>query len=863
MEDGWLGAVDEDLQLAGSIAASEPTRAGQIFSRSLAKAERARDELGGPPDDAMGSLLVAVELQSRAGLAIVLDYQGRVAEAKAAYERSLHDFERFDTGNGQYAATLDAYGDFLTDQGEHGAALRALERARDVLDVESDPAPDIVRRVLLRLGQAFLARQQFERALDVYTDLVDLARATDPGSESTAIALGDMAWAHFDLGDLAGARPLWEEALALLERLDSPSTETAKVHNALGELTYKEAITGQLGEDGFDDGLRRARRHFEVSLEILDDSELDPRSRATALYNLGAVVHLSNEDDLSRRCFATALSTLQQHRARDSRSIEVRVQLGRAMVATGSREEGIEALREAVDLTESMRAASGGGDAKEQLFQAFQIGYRALIRCLFERNRDQDHADAYWLAERSRGRALAELIAERTVDTRPGNPEQESLLEEERTLQAQNAANYRQLLGADPDAPSTAALRQQARRLDDSLERVREHLQAAFPEYADLEYPQPLDLNGTMAMLADDTMLLEYDASDGECFVWAVRRGRFSMEKLGADSIEIADLVERAVGAYNRDDDGGSDEPARREISALLLDPVPAEMWEGARRLIVVPDGQLHYLPFELLSSPGPGEEFLGDRHAISYSPSATVLEVVERTWAPGDYEFEFVGFGDPAFADEEDPSQEPRAAARAFRLAGKPIKRLPASGDEVETIAAEFGSAAEYHLREDATEHRARTRAPLARFVHFATHSLLDDQRPLNSGLVLAPPSDAELADDSGLDDMLQAFEMFSLRLSAEVVVCSACQTGLGTMRAGEGMVGMSRALFFAGARSVVVSLWPVQDEPTSELMQELYRHLRNGSPTAEALQAAREATRREWRDPRHWAGFIAIGPG
>jgi CHAT domain-containing protein len=249
-------------------------------------------------------------------------------------------------------------------------------------------------------------------------------------------------------------------------------------------------------------------------------------------------------------------------------------------------------------------------------------------------------------------------------------------------------------------------------------------------------------------------------------------------------------------------------------------------------------------------------------RQTISYSPSATVLEVVERTWAPADCDLEFVGFGDPAFADEEDAAQEPRAAARAFRLAGKPIARLPASGEEVEAIAAEFGDAAEHHLRKDATEHRARTRAPLARFVHFATHSLLDDQRPLNSGLVLAPPSEAEMRDDGGLDDMLQAFEMFSLRLSAEVVVCSACQTGLGTMRAGEGMVGMSRALFFAGARNLVVSLWPVQDEPTSELMQELYRHLRNGSPTAEALQAARETTRCNNPDPRHWAGFIAIGP-
>ena len=135
--------------------------------------------------------------------------------------------------------------------------------------------------------------------------------------------------------------------------------------------------------------------------------------------------------------------------------------------------------------------------------------------------------------------------------------------------------------------------------------------------------------------------------------------------------------------------------------------------------------------------------------------------------------------------------------------------------------------------LDAEATEQRAKRESAGHRYVHFATHGLLDDRNPLYSGLALAPPTPAERAEEDGLDDLLQVYELFALKLSAELVVCSACQTGQGEIRAGEGLVGMSRALFFAGARCVVVSLWPVPDRPTQRLMERLY------APAAGALPA------------------------
>src|SRR5262249_13147264 len=152
--------------------------------------------------------------------------------------------------------------------------------------------------------------------------------------------------------------------------------------------------------------------------------------------------------------------------------------------------------------------------------------------------------------------------------------------------------------------------------------------------------------------------------------------------------------------------------------------------------------------------------------------------------------------------------------------------------------IAQGFGPGASVRVRGEATEQRARRDSQGARFVHFATHGLLDDERPLYSALVLSRPTASELAEDPYLDELLEVHEMFSLRLGAEAVVLSACQTGLGLISEGEGMVGMARALFFAGARSVIVSLWPVPDAATSELMQSFYRRLREGEAVVEALQ-------------------------
>ena len=194
-------------------------------------------------------------------------------------------------------------------------------------------------------------------------------------------------------------------------------------------------------------------------------------------------------------------------------------------------------------------------------------------------------------------------------------------------------------------------------------------------------------------------------------------------------------------------------------------------------------------------------------------------------------------------------------------------MDRLPNSRKEVEEIATLFGKSATVRLDLQATETAVRQESRNHSILHFAIHGWLDDQIGLNSGLVLTRP---ELSgrkptrEDNGL---LQAWEIFDqLRLNADLVVLSACDSGLGQELGGEGLIGLTRSLQYAGARSIAVSLWEVDDASTAELMKAFYRQLQKGTSKDVALQNAMAAVRDNqtnprWRHPRYWSAFILVG--
>lgn len=271
-------------------------------------------------------------------------------------------------------------------------------------------------------------------------------------------------------------------------------------------------------------------------------------------------------------------------------------------------------------------------------------------------------------------------------------------------------------------------------------------------------------------------------------------------------------------------------------------------------QLVILPDGILHYIPFEVLicKEPSDGNDkaygklsYLGKKYPISYGQSASVyhslIENRSASSVPSEGLKELVAFGDPVYLDK--------------------FKRLEYSGEEVSTIAALFPEeSAETFLQERASEENVKKDQLLSKYrhIHFATHGVMDERTPENSSLVL---SQENLSTEDGF---LEASEISSMELKAELAVLSACQTGLGKLIRGEGMIGLSRSFMYAGVPSVVVSLWSVSDKSTNILMERFYTNLiEKGVNFAEALYLARISMIKDERfaHPFYWAPFVLTG--
>jgi CHAT domain-containing protein len=733
--------------------------------------------------------------------------------------------------------------------GDHGRALHVLEQA---LEHQERIAPRSfnVAFCLAEIGKLYGSTGDQERGLEYLRRALELVEALTPVSTAMTGLLHEISSQERDRGNL-------EEAAKALQRAAEVEDGMAQSWGLANCLVQLGVIRAQ--QERFADAERELKKAADIFRGGGAAATLD---FALCLHYLGSFRFVAGDHAEAEQYGNEALRIFEDAAPYSENTVVQLANMATLFNVQGKLAPAIEHFERAVATIEHIRARAGTMAKKEELFAHRQTPYQGLVACLFERNGPGDHAEAFHYAERSRARALVELLAQRRLDLGPTNAEQAALVDEERTLQEKLAATYARL-GAmrrspAPEPELLARISAQQVELEEDVERVRRRLLQAFPAYGQLTASDPLTVDQVQQDLDKDTLVLEYDATGEETFVFAIRARDFGLFPLGVTAEEIGDLADRAVGAFRGSrepsDDAGA---AVSTLSARLVGVVPDKLWEDVARVVVVPDGTLNYLPFELLTTGRADGAGLLDRYTIAYAPSATVVhnlrELDPRKGEPA--AMQFVGFGDPAFADE---SLTPSVNGFARGLAVTP---LPGTRFEVQAIASVFDGDAMVFLGEEATEARAKSASSDCRFLHFATHGLLDDTNPLYSGLLLAPPKPGEAAASGEVDDFLQVYEIFGLRLAADVVVCSACQTGLGKIREGEGLISMSRAFFFAGARSVIVSLWPVPDLPTARLMQFLYEDLRAGQTPAAALRHAKLKARERYSDPYSWAGFIAVG--
>jgi CHAT domain-containing protein len=509
---------------------------------------------------------------------------------------------------------------------------------------------------------------------------------------------------------------------------------------------------------------------------------------------------------------------------------------------------------QALDVLDRQTRTLGGTDEVRSRFAALYAPYyHETLDLLMELGRPEE---AFHVLERYRSRAFLALLAERDLVFSADVPE--GLDRERRAARAEHDRAFAALAAATGEAATEArqALEAVRRRQGEIEARIR----TASPRLAALQHPEPLDLERTRAALDPGTLLLSYAVAEHRGYLFAVGPGPrdflvvkldITLPKLRADVGRFRRLLQVVSPAGPK--------PLRalsEELAATLLRPV-ADRIARAERVVVLPDGPLHLIPFAALADPtGPGSgRYLVEAKPLYTAASATVFAEVRKS-RTSKRAARLLAFGDPDYRT----SQASSSPARSLRDRGLELVPLPGSRKEVEALRALYGAGSRVYLGAEASEERARQAGSEPSLVHFACHALADAASPLDSSLILSLPAEWKPGQPNGL---LQAWEILEqVRLDADLVTLSACGTALGQEMSGEGVLGLTRAFQYAGARTVLASLWSVNDEATAFLMERFYRGMRSGRTKDAALRAAQlEMLRGTRSHPSLWAAFQLSG--
>jgi CHAT domain-containing protein len=494
-----------------------------------------------------------------------------------------------------------------------------------------------------------------------------------------------------------------------------------------------------------------------------------------------------------------------------------------------------------------------------------QAAYREYIDLSMEQGQFKE---AYELADEAKARVTLNLITVRRGQPPSVDSKQAATLRE---LSRSIAPLRLQLLASGLGWEQQAKLQKEIEEAEYKMQETR--LQGEMTHSRErLVWSQLADADQLQKQMARDQMaLVEFSLGENRSFVWLFTRGEVFFETLPArKEIEKAvrtylDMLAATPNHLYIERELAKLREQSEALFSMLFGRLSSQI-ERDPRLIIVPDGLLHYLPFEALIHRG---RYLVEDHEISYNLSASIL--MQRQDSRGDAEtvdrMELLAFGDPIFGPELKASARKKSGSgpidvirNARASIGFQLPPLPRTRDEVQYIASLFPpDRTQLYLGKDSTEDAVK-RVSLRRYrrLHFATHSLIDETFPSRSAVVLTLDTDPEE------DGFLEVNEISELDLDCDLVVLSACQTGRGRLLSGEGVVGLARAFLYAGARSVVVSLWSVSDISTGHLMKSFYQQLAGNLGNAAALRLAKLQMLQgpvETRHPYYWAPFIVIG--
>ena len=836
----------------------------------LGKSYLGIEDYGRAREYSQQSLELAIELkdkQRRASALLTLGtistWQGNYREALEYLQESLTLSTELNDTESLADALVNA-GHIYSVIGNYAQAFRSYDRAMDIVKVLNDKKR--LQDLLTGLGIVYAEQGDYEKMSNYLDQSLQIAKEL---KDQTGIAtiLVDLGIANREQGHVDKALQNLLESLSIAEQIKS----TGLIIDSQAGLGSVYRLRGQ-----YDLALEYLNRSWKAAEQMGDKPHI-----AVALWQIGELYSSKGDHSHAVEFSDRAISLADQIDLPEISYLALAVK-GKAHAALEQSSLAQKSFVAAISTIEQLRAQVSGGEQAYQRFFQNRVGpYHAMVSSLIKEGKP---IEALAFAERAKARVLLDVIQNGRIDINASMSDKEQA--EERRLYGElvsiNARLRAERMAQPPDVSRTTELESKLQNARNAYEMFQTAVYAAHPELKTKRgvFPE-FTTEQARALLSDiGTTILEYVVTEQQTFLFALTRDSTTQLKvwlkvyaIKIKRIDLSNLVEKHRSLLSTNHPGFRQ--TGRELYDLLIKP--AELYlKGKTAMCIVPDGPLWNLTFQALQTER--DRYVLEQYAVYYAPSLQVLREMRKrsdrlqslplskSEQKGASSLskaqipEFYAVGNPAFGGE--------ALARAQTLRNAPFVPLPETEREAEALAAEvYGpQASAVRIGTAAREDAVKAEMGRYRVLHFATHGVFDDRNPLYSYIVLASGG------DSNEDGLLEAWELMKMDLKAEMVVLSACDTARGRVGDGEGMIGMTWALFVAGVPTMIASQWQVPSESTTKLMLGFHKNVVGGGSSDRKISKAeawRQAVLVMMNDPRYrmkpyyWAGFVVVGDG
>jgi CHAT domain-containing protein/Tfp pilus assembly protein PilF len=739
-------------------------------------------------------------------LGIIYDELGEKQKALDYYAQALALLHSVEYRRSE-AATLNNIGNVYDDLGEKQKALDYYFKALSLMRAVSDRGGQAI--ALTNLGNVYVSLGKKQQALDDFAQALPLYRAVGD-RHGEAATLNHLGGLYDDVGEWRKALAIYAEALPLYRAVEDRSGEAAALNN-IGSI-YDDA-----GEK------QKALENYAQAL-TLTRATGNRNGEAVALNNIGAVYYSTGEKQKALDYYMSALSL---RRAVGDRRGEATTfsNIGGIYDDADEKQKALDYYAQAISAFESIRTATTIEEIKIGLAEASAYAYERSMLLLLSIKQPES---AFDITERARARAFLDQLG--NIRPNVSKAKDAKLLQEEQVLTSK-IDSFQAKLRLELARPVSAQQADEIASLKTAIDTDQRHLEELLtriklsnPEYITLRSVNTLKVAEIQQLLDKDTSLLSYFITPGKTLAFIITKDSFHSVEIQVESERLAAAISSFRGFAELSD---LRPESLQQLSNWLIAPLKSYIKTPV--VGIVPHGILNYMPFAALTD---GNAYFGEQYRLFYLPSASVLKFIVKKDKPG---------GTQALAVAQS------------RVEG--LRPLDYADEEVETVARLYNTKA--FPTGSLSKADFMSRAPNFNIIHLAAHAELNLSNPLFTRIALAPSKNEQ--ENTG---DLEVREVYNLDLGkAGLVVLSACETNIGPYSKGDEIVGLNRAFLYAGASTVIASLWTVDDESTSYLMKAFYTSLKQGVSKTEALRAAQAETRKKYPNPYYWAGFVLIG--